>query len=106
MINSNYDKRVKRLAAYCTVQYNLLAVYRPEVDTLLMLKEISPTIIKAMMRRSEENLKSLEEISKRTDARILVLQKQNPELANSEEVKKLKGTLSEIREEYKQLSYS
>ena len=73
----NYQTKVNRLSAYCAVQYKLLELYNPEIDMVSMLREISPIIIKAIRRRSKKNLKSLEEMSRRTDERILFLHKQN-----------------------------
>lgn len=103
MSRQNYHTTIERLAAYCVVQYKLLALYNPEINMLSMLKEISPTVIKAMRKRSEKNFKSLEEISKKTDERILSLQKQRPTIEESEEAKRIIKILSDIKKEFEEL---
>ncbi|MFH1311143.1 MAG: hypothetical protein ABIH65_01925 [Nanoarchaeota archaeon] len=99
MPQKNYYEKVRKLAAYCAVQYKILGMYDPNADISSMLEEISQPVIKAMRKRRKRRLKSLEEISKKTDERILTLQKQKPEIANSEEFKKTIKILNEMRKE-------
>lgn len=100
MPEKNYDQKVKQLTAYCAIQYKLLEMYHSSTNTFSMLKELSQPIIKAMRKRKERDLKSLEEISKKIDEKILTFQKQKPEIANSEEVKRMVQTLNDMKKEY------
>ena len=106
MTKANYDERIKHLTAYCAVQYRILEMYDSSSNTFFMMKDLSKPVIKAMRKRKERNIHSLEEISQKTEERISVLQKQKPEIADSEEVKRIMQILNEMKKEYGELRQS
>ncbi|MEM3091098.1 MAG: hypothetical protein QXX55_01355 [Candidatus Pacearchaeota archaeon] len=104
MPKKNYEERLRQLTAYFAIQYTILENYDNSIDTSLMLKEIAQPLIEAVKKRKERCIKNLEEMVKKTDERILELQRQNPKISDSENIKELTIKLKEIKKEYEKLS--
>jgi len=97
MTNKGYGKRITELSAYCALQARVLEIYHPNYKNDTRFEEISSLATKAMGFTffKSRKLRMLEELSNGLGQKILNFEKQKPDIANSDEIIKLKELLKQ-----------
>lgn len=95
-MNNEYLEKVLAIGAYCVVQYKLLGLYDSSYDTLAMLEDIAPLVIK-------RNLIKLKELSITLSERIKRLREEKPGIAGSNHVRDLVDLVEEKKQQYQRL---